>query len=82
LPKKLYFQSLDKYLLFLLKFFEKPLSEVWLYFAHKQTSSFHETVEKVKGKRVTVFEVIDSISGLKTEGELPQEVSCHCILIL
>jgi hypothetical protein len=63
LPLKSYFQSQDKYPLFLPNFFENPLSEVWLYFVHIQASSFHEAVKKVEGQNVNVFEVIDSING-------------------
>jgi hypothetical protein len=66
LPLKSYFQSQDKCPLFLLNFFENPLSEVWLYFIHSQASSVHEAVKKVEGQRFTVFEVTDSINGLKT----------------
>jgi hypothetical protein len=52
--------------LFLLNFFENPFSEVWLYFDHSQTSSFHEAMKKIEGQIVTVFEVTDSINELKT----------------
>lgn len=64
LPLKLYFQSQDKCPLFLLNFFKDPLSEAWLYFVDNQASFFHAAVLKVEGQAVTVFEVIDSISGL------------------
>jgi hypothetical protein len=66
LPQKLYFKSQEKWPLFLLNFFENSLSGVWLYFVHSQASSFHEEVKKVGGQTVIVFEVIDSIDGLKT----------------
>jgi hypothetical protein len=52
--------------LFLLNFFETSLSEVWLYFAHTWALSFHEAAKKAEGQSVTVFEIIDSINGLKT----------------
>lgn len=51
LPLKLYFQSHDKCPLFLLNFLENPLSEVWLYFAHNQASSFHEAVKKAEDRQ-------------------------------
>jgi hypothetical protein len=46
LPLKSYFKSKDKCPLFLLNFFEKSLSEIWLYFVHSQASSFHEGLKK------------------------------------
>jgi hypothetical protein len=60
LPLKLYFQSQEKYPLFLLDFFENLSSEVWLYsyFVHRHPSFFHEAVKKMEGQRVPVFELI------------------------
>jgi hypothetical protein len=60
-----YFHSQDKSPLFLLNFFEKPSSEVRLYFVHSQALYFHDAVKEVEGQRFTVFEVTDNNNGLK-----------------
>ena len=55
------------------QFFENPLSEACLVFVHNQAASFNEAVQKIEGQTVTVFEIIDSINGLKTILELKLE---------
>ncbi|GFQ98893.1 uncharacterized protein TNCT_430231 [Trichonephila clavata] len=52
-PLKNYFLSIEKCPLLLKNFFEDPASELWLYFLHAQSASFHQAVLKLED---TIFE--------------------------
>ena len=47
------------------KFFEDPLSELWLNFVHAQAKTFHEVVKKIEGDKICGIEVMQHNQDLK-----------------
>jgi len=64
-PLKNYFLSIEKGPLLLKIFFEDPTSELWLYFLHGQSASFHQAVLKLEGQTVSAIEAAKEINQLK-----------------
>lgn len=61
-PLKNYFLSIEKCPLLLKNFFENPTSELWLYFLHAQSASFHQAVLKLEGQAVLAIEAAKEIA--------------------
>lgn len=64
-PLKDYFLSIEKCPAILKNFFENPSSELWLYFIHAQSSSFHQAVLKIEGQNISGIEAASEINKLK-----------------
>lgn len=64
-PLKNYFLSIDKCPNILKTFFEDPSSELWLYFIHAQSATFHQAVLKIEGQSVSAIEATREINQLK-----------------
>ncbi|XP_044741892.1 uncharacterized protein LOC123302864 [Chrysoperla carnea] len=64
-PLKEYFLSIDKCPKLLKDFFEDPTSELWLYFLHAQSASFHQAVLKIEGQTLSAIDVAKEINQLK-----------------
>lgn len=55
-PLKAYFGSLENPPAVLKTFFEDPNGELWLWFLHNVAATFHETVKKIEGDKVSAAE--------------------------
>lgn len=64
-PLKKYFLSIEKCPIILKNFFENPSSELWLYFIHAQSASFHQAVLKIEGQNISAIEAATEINQLK-----------------
>ncbi|XP_047036755.1 protein FAM200B-like [Helicoverpa armigera] len=64
-PLKNYFLSIEKCPQLLKIFFEDPTSELWFYFLHAQSASFHQAVLKLEGQTVSAIEAAKEINQLK-----------------
>lgn len=64
-PLKNYFLSIEKCPQILKNFFEDPTSELWLYFLHAQSASFHQAVLKIEGQTLSAIEAAKEIKQLK-----------------
>lgn len=62
---KNYFLSIEKCPQILKTFFENPASELWLYFLHGQSASFHQAVLKIEGQTLSAIEAAKEINLLK-----------------
>lgn len=45
-------------------FFEDPTSELWFYFLHAQSASFHQAVLKLEGQTVSATEAAKEIKAM------------------
>ncbi|CAI6363854.1 unnamed protein product [Macrosiphum euphorbiae] len=61
-PLKNYFLSIDKCPNILKEFFENPSSELWLYFMHAQSATFHQAVLKIEGQNVSAIDAANEIN--------------------
>lgn len=71
-PLKNYFLSIDKCPNIIKTFFENPSSELWLFFIHAQSATFHQTVLKIEGQTVSAIETAKEINQLKDNLALKQ----------
>jgi len=65
-PLKSYFLSENKCPTALKDFFNNPVAECWLLFAHVQAASFHEAVLEVERQNISMVEVGVALHKLQT----------------
>lgn len=68
-PLKNYFLSIKKCPTVLKNFFECPTSELWLFFVHSQSMTFHTAVLKIEGQNISAIEAAKVIYELRTNLE-------------
>lgn len=68
-PLKKYFFSIIKCPTVLKNFFECPNSELWLFFVHSQSMTFHTAVLKIEGQTISALEATKVIYELRTNLE-------------
>lgn len=54
---KIYFLNIDKCPNILKELFENHSAELWLFFMHAQSATFHQAVLKIKGQNVPAIDV-------------------------
>ena len=64
-PLKLYFLSLKKCPLTILRFFENPAGKFWILFVVNQLKNFNSTIKNIEFTRTTSFEAANEMTRLK-----------------
>lgn len=62
---KNYFLNIDKCPNILKAFFENPSFELWLFFMHAQSATFHQAVLKIERQTMSAIEIAKEINRLK-----------------
>uniref|UniRef100_A0A2S2QEU8 Uncharacterized protein n=1 Tax=Sipha flava TaxID=143950 RepID=A0A2S2QEU8_9HEMI len=75
-PLKNYFLSIDKCPNILKEFFDNPNSELWLYFMHAQSATFHHAVLKIESQNVSAIDAANEINQLQNNLDQKQN-SCY-----
>lgn len=73
-PLKNYFPSIDKCPNILKEFFENPSSELWLYFMHAQSATFHQAVLNIESQYVSAIDAANEINQLQSNLNQKQNV--------
>ncbi|KAL4156128.1 hypothetical protein QTP88_000163 [Uroleucon formosanum] len=68
-PLKKYFLSIKKCPTVLKNFFECPTSELWLFFVHSQSVTFHIAVLRIEGQNISAIEAAKVINELRANLE-------------
>ncbi|KAL4156142.1 hypothetical protein QTP88_000177 [Uroleucon formosanum] len=68
-PLKKYFLSIKKCPTVLKNFFECPTSELWLFFVHSQSVTFHTAVLRIEGQNISAIEAAKVINELRANLE-------------